>query len=110
MQSFDSRTKDALTGAGLTLVGFAACLWFILSAGVSDDSQAVMRVPLFAIGLAACCVLHWVFVGIAAKRLGRSVVGWLALTVLTFPIASLVALALLLWFSDAPGEQGKAVG
>jgi drug/metabolite transporter (DMT)-like permease len=110
MQTFDSRTKDALTGAGLALVGFLACLWFIISAGMSDDSQALMRVPLLGIGLAACCVLHWVFVGIAAQRLGRSVVGWLALTVLTFPIASLVALVLLLWFGEAPGEPGKAVG
>ena len=58
--------------------------------------------------LTGALLLHWAFLGIAARRMARSVAGWVSLSVLLFPIGSAVALILLSWFGDedrAPVSQ-----
>jgi hypothetical protein len=45
-------------------------------------------------------LLHWVFVGIAAHRMARSVALWVGFSALLFPIGSVAALVLLAWLHD----------
>jgi hypothetical protein len=49
--------------------------------------------------LAVALFLHWIYVGIAARRLGRSVLGWVAMSLL-FPVGGAAALVLLAWYGD----------
>lgn len=60
------------------------------------------RMALFGSAAAAGVVLHWVFVGKAAQRLGRSVAGWVSLSALLFPIGGATALMLLGFTAAAP--------
>jgi hypothetical protein len=53
-----------------------------------------------ALVLATATLLHWVFLGIAARRLERSVPGWVAMGVLLFPIGGATALILFGWFDE----------
>jgi hypothetical protein len=56
----------------------------------------------------ASFILHLVFVGLAAHRLGRSAWWWVVIALLTFPIGSIVGLILFEWFSEEQeGTQGK---
>ncbi|ODV09918.1 MAG: hypothetical protein ABT20_09525 [Rubrivivax sp. SCN 70-15] len=65
-----------------------------------SDGAAVVRTVLIALALASAMLLHWVFLAIGAHRMQRSVAGWLALSVLLFPVGSVAALILLSWFGD----------
>jgi drug/metabolite transporter (DMT)-like permease len=105
---FDARTKDSLIGAVASMVGFVLCLWFMLPASADAEPQSVPRIVMLALGMSVALVLHLVFVGICARRLGRSVVGWVLLSLITFPIGSVVAGLLLLWFSEAPPDDRPA--
>ena len=49
--------------------------------------------------------LHWVFLGLAVHRLGRSLRGWLALAVLLFPVGGAAALILLGWMQAEPSPS-----
>ena len=72
-------------------------LYFLISGGLGQTLGAAPIPVLLAIGLCVSLFLHWFFVGLAARRLGRSVTGWVALAVLGFPITSIVALVLYYW-------------
>jgi hypothetical protein len=61
---------------------------------------SVPRIVFVALVLATALLLHWVFLGIAARRMARSVFGWVSLAVLLFPIGGAAALVLLGWFSE----------
>ena len=60
------------------------------------------------LAIALAMPLHWVFLGIAARRLGRSVAGWVGLSVLLFPVGSAAALILLAWGLTEPGPDAHA--
>lgn len=67
------------------------------------------RIVADALVLATALLLHWAFLGIAARRLGRSVPGWVALAVVLFPVGGAAALILLGWFgSEADGSGTTA--
>lgn len=61
-------------------------------------------------GLAVCVsmILHFVFIGIAARRLGRNPSVWVILSVILFPISSIIGLILFEWFSDEKREPPTA--
>jgi hypothetical protein len=69
---------------------------------------SALRIVAVALVLAVAVLLHWVYVGIAAFRLGRSVVGWTALSALLFPVGSVAALMLLGWFHDEADVAASA--
>jgi hypothetical protein len=62
------------------------------------------------LALATALLLHWVFLAIAVRRMGRSVAGWLALAVLLFPVGGAAALILLTWFSDESETSAARAG
>lgn len=91
------------------LTAAALALLVCLAAGAAllpPLVEVAVRSTLESVALAATLVLamlaHWVCLGVAARRLGRSVSGWVALSVLLFPIGSAAALVLLSWLDEPP--------
>jgi hypothetical protein len=92
--------QRALAASTVSLVVAVACLAMFLPPMVDRTTAAVPMTVLVALAMTAAMILHWVFLGIAAHRMGRSVAGWVALAVLLFPIGGVAALMLLAWFVD----------
>lgn len=98
----DPRASSALTAAALALLVGTLCGALLLP----PLAQAVPAVPLgrvsllLTLGIAA--LAHWFFLVRAASRLGRHVPGWLALSVLLFPIGSAASLVMLGWLQHEP--------
>lgn len=98
----DHRASSALTAAALALLVGTLCGALLLP----PMAHTVPAVPfgraslLFTLVVAA--LAHWFFLVRAASRLGRHVPGWLALSVLLFPVGSAAALVLLGWLKDEP--------
>ena len=93
----ETPAQRAVSAALLTLLAFGGCLYFLISGSLGNTLGAVPIPALLGIGLCVSLFLHWFFVGLAARRLGRSVAGWVVLAVLGFPITSIVALVLYYW-------------
>ncbi len=94
----ETPAQRAFAASTVALVVAVACLAALLPP--LSDGAAVVRTVLTALALASAMLLHWVFLAIGAYRLQRSVAGWLALSVLLFPVGSVAALILLSWFCD----------
>jgi len=92
--------QSAVTAAALALIVAAACMVAFLPPMVSATLASVPRTALIGVTLATALGLHWVFVGIAAHRLSRSVAFWVGFSVLLFPIGSVAALVLLAWLHE----------
>jgi hypothetical protein len=94
------RAQRALGASTLSLVVAVAAIFAFLPPMVEVTVASIPRVVLLGSAIIAGSGLHWVFLGIAARRLGRSVVGWVALALLLFPIGGIAALILLGFFGD----------
>jgi len=72
--------------------------------------DSVLRVAGTSALLAVAVLLHWIFIGIAARRMERSVAGWVSMSVALFPVGGAAALILLNWFADeSPEAHGGSV-
>jgi hypothetical protein len=91
------RALSAATGALLVAVG---CCALFLPPWVEATVSTPLRATATAAVLVCALLLHWAFLGIAAQRMQRSVLGWVSLSVLLFPVGSAAALILLGWFED----------
>ncbi len=92
--------QRALAASTVALV-VAVCATLLLLPPFSQrflDGVAYLTGDAFVLGTAL--LLHWIFLGIGARRMQRSVAGWVVLAVLLFPVGSAAALILLTWFSD----------
>jgi hypothetical protein len=90
-----SRAPHALIASALALAASVACFAAFLPPMLQQTLSSVMRTVAFGGVLVFALLLHWVYLGIGAHRLGRPVAGWVALSVLLFPIGSAAALGLL---------------
>jgi hypothetical protein len=96
----DSPAQRALGASTVALIVAAGCLvLFIPPLSERVLGGGVVFLAVNGLALATAMLLHWIFLGIAVRRMGRSVFGWLALAIL-FPVGSAAALILLSWFSD----------
>ena len=100
----EAPAQRALTVAALALAVAAVCVAFFLPPLLQHTLASVARTVLTATVLAIALPLHWVFVGITANRMGRSVAGWVSLSALLFPVGSATALIILGW----RGGEGAA--
>lgn len=105
----DHRADSALKSSAAALVVCLACIALFLPPMVTHTLTSVLRTVLVGLTLASAMLLHWVFLGLGARRLGRSVGGWLALAVLLFPVGSAAALVLLGWFRDEAAAPAATV-
>lgn len=101
----DSPAGRALAAATITLLVAVGCVALFLPPLNERIVDSVLALVAVGCALAAALLLHGVFLGIAAHRMGRSVPGWVALSLLLFPVGSAAALVLLSWLGDeaAPG-------
>jgi amino acid transporter len=96
----DSPARRAVTSATLSLVVCAACMVAFLPPMANATLASMPQTVLLGVALATSLVLHWVFIGLAAHRMARSVPFWLGFSVLLFPIGSVATLVLLGWLLE----------
>lgn len=100
--------RSALGASAAFLVLALACIAMFIPPMVVQTVSSPLRAAATGILLAAALLLHWAFLGIAARRMQRSLLGWLALAVLLFPVGSAMALILLSWFDDQRDGAARA--
>lgn len=91
--------QRALAAAAVSLLVACACAALFLPPMVHRTIASLPTTVFVALSLSCGLILHWIYTGIAARRMGRSVPGWVALALL-FPVGSVAALVLLAWFLD----------
>jgi uncharacterized membrane protein len=102
-----SSTSQAVASAAVSLVVFALCVGAFLPPFLERTVSSIPLTIAFGMAIAVSFVLHIAFVGIAANRAHRSAALWAVLTVVLFPVASIVGLILFEWFSHQ-GNHGSA--
>jgi hypothetical protein len=87
--------QGALADAALALLAACAAIAMFLPPMVAATTASVPRAVATALVIALAIPLHWTFLGIAVRRMGRSLAGWLGMAVLLFPVGGAAALILL---------------
>jgi hypothetical protein len=104
----ETPAQRALTASTVALAVAVVGIVMFLPPLSERTLASVLLVVATALGIAVAVPLHWVFVGIAARRMQRSVPGWVSLSVLLFPIGGAAALILLSWFSSEAAAPAPA--
>lgn len=99
----ESPEQRALTASTVSLLAAVACVALFLPPLVQDTIASPLRAAATGAALGCSLLLHWIFLGLAVRRMQRSMAGWLGFAVLLFPIGSAAALMLLAWFDDEAG-------
>lgn len=89
--------RRAIADSALALVAACAAIAMFLPPMVVHTVGSVPRVVALGLGLALAVLMHWALLLIALRRMGRPAVGWMAMSVLLFPVGSAAALMLLGW-------------
>ncbi len=92
--------QRALKAATVSLVAALGCVALFLPPLLDDTIATPLRAAVTGAALGCTLLLHWIFLGIAVQRQQRSLAAWVGLSVLMFPIGSILALVLLSWFAD----------
>jgi ABC-type thiamin/hydroxymethylpyrimidine transport system permease subunit len=100
-----ARAQQPIAAAAVTLVICIACIASFLPPLSKYTTASVPLVILAGLGMAVSLILHLIFVGVAAKRLGRSPTLWVVIALCGFPIASIIGLILFEWFSDEQNQS-----
>ena len=99
-----ARAQQPIAAAAVTLVTWALCIAAFLPPLSQYTLKSVPLIVLAGIGIAVSLILHLVFIGVAARRLGRSVAVWVIIALFGFPVASVIGLILFEWFSDKKNQ------
>jgi hypothetical protein len=100
--------QRALKAATVSLVAALGCVALFLPPLLQDTVATPLRAAATGAALGCTLLLHWIFLGLAAQRMRRSVAAWVGLSVLLFPIGSVLSLVLLGWFADERGTPAPA--
>ena len=100
-----ARAQQPIAAAAITLVTWAFCVAAFLPPLNSYTLESVPLMILAGVGIGISLILHLIFIGIAAKRLDRSVGVWVLIAIFGLPIASIVGLILFEWFSDEQNQS-----
>ncbi|CAG0979598.1 hypothetical protein BURK2_01764 [Burkholderiales bacterium] len=90
----------AAAAASVSLVAVLACLGYLIFKATLDGKPQPFILVLVALALSSAIVLHLVFVGLLARRTGRSAIGYVVGALLTLPIGSIVGLILYEWHTE----------
>lgn len=96
----ESPAQRAFAASAVSLFVAAAGVAMFLPPLGAEGAESPLRSALLGLGIAVGLLLHWVFLAIGAARAGRSVAGWVALSLLLCPVGSVAALVLLAWLQD----------
>lgn len=100
--------QRALVDSALALLAACAAIAMFLPPMVGATLASLPRTLAAGLAVALAMPLHWVLLGIAARRLGRSVSGWVGLSVALFPVGSAAALILLAGLLQPPEGRPSA--
>ena len=100
--------QRALTDSTLALLAACVAVAMFLPPWVQATTGSLLRTLVAGLVIALALPLHWVFLGIAARRMHRSVAGWVGLSLLLMPVGSAAALILLAWLLAEPEAQPVA--
>lgn len=100
--------QRALTDSALALLTACIALAFFLPPWLQATTDSLLRTVSAGLVIALALPLHWVFLGMAARRMHRSVAGWVGLSALLVPVGSAAALILLAWLLAEPEVQPAA--
>lgn len=101
-----SRAQQPIAAAAVTLVILCACIAAFLPPLNRHIVHSPALTVLLGLTITVSLILHLVFIGIAAKRLGRSPALWVIIALCTMPIASIIGLILFEWFGEEQ-QQNK---
>lgn len=96
MNALSAKTaQHALVDGALALLAACTAIAMFLPPMMDGTLASLPRSLAAGLTIALTVPLHWVFVGIAARRLGRPIAGWVGMAVLLFPVGGAAALILL---------------
>lgn len=93
--SIEATAHRALAGSAAALVAALGCIALLLPPLAERTLAEPLRSGFTVLALVGAMLLHWWWLGRAARRLRQSVVAWVGLSVLLFPVGSAAALMLL---------------
>ncbi len=96
----ETLAQRALKASAVALVVAIGCLVLFLPPLVNTTVTTPLRAALTGLALAAALLLHWIFLGLGARRMQRSAAGWVGMAVLLCPIGGVAAMVLLSFFAD----------
>lgn len=100
--------QRALADSALSLLAACVAIAMFLPPLADDTSASVLRIVAAAGVIAVAIPLHWIFLGIAVRRMGGMLRGWVALAVLLFPVGGAAALILLAGLLHEPEARPSA--
>jgi hypothetical protein len=95
-----ARAQQPIAAAAVTLVLWVLGVAAFLPPLFKYTGQSVLLMIVAGMAIFICLVLHLFFIGMAAKRLGRSPVMWVIIAMCFMPVASIIGLILFEWFSE----------
>jgi hypothetical protein len=95
-----ARAQQPIAAATVTLVLWMISVASFLPPMFKYTSQSLLLIIAAGMGIFVCLVLHLFFIAMAAKRLDRSPVLWVVISILFMPVASIIGLILFEWFSE----------
>lgn len=99
--------RRALADSALALLAACAAIAMFLPPMVEHTVASVPRVVALGLVIALGMLVHWALLLAACRRMGRPPFGWVAMSVLLFPVGSAAALMLLAWMlHDEPVTAG----
>ena len=105
----ETPAQRAYAASTVSLLLALGALVLFLPPFVHQTTASVLRTVVTAGVLVTALLLHWVFLGIGARRAGRSVGFWVgAMAVLLCPIGGAAALVLLGWFDSEAAVPAPA--
>lgn len=95
-----ARAQQAIASAAVTLVLWILCIAAFLPPLLDHTLKSLFYIIGAGMGIFVFWVLHLIFIGIAARRLGRSAWVWVIIAMVGMPLASIIGLILFEWFSE----------
>ena len=95
-----ARAQQPIAAATVSLIAWVLGVAAFLPPLNKYTLDSVPLMILAGVGIAVSLVVHLVFIGLSAQRLGRSPMLWVLICLCLFPLASIVGLILFEWFSD----------
>ena len=96
----DGAVQQAVSAATTSLMACGFCVAAFLPPFSHTITNSVAFTVIAGLGIGISCILHFIFVGISAHRMGRPVARWVLLAFITFPLGSIAGLIVLHWFSE----------
>lgn len=99
------RDRPVLSALAVSTLALLVCMASgaaLLPPLVDVAARSTLHATSFGATLVLAMAVHWIFLAIAARRMQRSIAGWVSLSVLLFPIGSAAALVLLNWLDHEP--------